>query len=69
MLVLSRKIGETIIINDQIRVTVLAVQANQVRLGFSAPADVSIIREELLVETAPALASPPSRRFGQVRAH
>jgi len=55
MLVLSRKQGESIVINDTIRVTVLSVRANQVRLGFSAPGDVSILREELLLETTPVL--------------
>lgn len=59
MLVLSRKVGESIVINDTIRVTVLAVRANQVRLGFTAPNDVSIIREELLLETAPTQTPPP----------
>jgi carbon storage regulator len=60
MLVLSRKLGETIVINDSIHVTVLAVRANQVRLGFSAPPDVSIYREELLLETVPDLTPAPA---------
>jgi carbon storage regulator len=47
MLVLSRKIGEEIIIGDNIRVTVVAIRGNQVRLGFSAPDDVHIHRSEL----------------------
>ncbi len=47
MLVLSRKIGEEIIIGDNIRVMVVAVRGNQVRLGFSAPEDVTIHRAEL----------------------
>ena len=47
MLVLSRKIGEQIIIGDNIRVMVVAVRGNQVRLGFSAPGDVTIHRSEL----------------------
>jgi carbon storage regulator len=59
MLVLSRKLGESILINNSIRVTVLAVRANQVRLGFSAPDDVAIFREELLVEATPD--APPAR--------
>lgn len=52
MLVLSRKIGERIIINDEITVEVLQIVGNRVRLGVSAPAGVPIMREELL--TAPA---------------
>ena len=47
MLVLSRKVGEEIIINDNIRVTVVAIRNNQVRLGFSAPQDVAIYRSEI----------------------
>lgn len=48
MLVLTRKVGEQIIIGDNIRVRVLSIQGNQVRLGFEAPASVSIQRQELL---------------------
>lgn len=53
MLVLSRKIGEQIIINDDIVVTVVSVKGNQVRLGFTAPTNVSICREELLTDSRP----------------
>ena len=52
MLVLTRKVGEEIVINDNIRVTVLAIRGNQVRIGIQAPADVSIFREELLAPAA-----------------
>ncbi len=48
MLVLSRKIGERIIINDQITVEVLQIVGNRIRLGVTAPAGVPILREELL---------------------
>ena len=47
MLVLSRKLGEQVVIGDNICVTVVAVRGSQVRLGFSAPEEVSIRREEL----------------------
>lgn len=47
MLVLSRKPGEAIVIGNGITVTVIEVQGNRVRLGFSAPAEVPIHREEL----------------------
>lgn len=47
MLVLSRKLGEQVVIGNCIYVTVVAVRGNQVRLGFSAPEEVSIRREEL----------------------
>jgi carbon storage regulator len=47
MLVLSRKVGEEIIIGDNIRVKVLSIRGNQIRLGFTAPGNVVIHREEL----------------------
>ena len=50
MLVLSRKIGEQVIIGEGIRVRVLAVKGNQVRLGFEAPDAIAIRREELCFE-------------------
>jgi carbon storage regulator len=48
MLVLTRKPGERIIIDDQITVTVLAVRGHQIRLGIEAPKEIPIKREELL---------------------
>lgn len=50
MLVLTRKVGEQIVISDEIRVTVLQVRGNRVRLGIEAPAHVSIQRQEMWVE-------------------
>ena len=50
MLVLSRKLNESILIGDHIRITVVGLRGNQIRLGIEAPGDVSIMREELLVE-------------------
>jgi carbon storage regulator len=47
MLVLSRKQGETILVGDEIEVTVLATTGNRVRLGIVAPRHVSIVRKEL----------------------
>ncbi|WP_438284239.1 carbon storage regulator CsrA [Pseudomonas alabamensis] len=47
MLILTRKTGETIVINENIRVTVLAVRGNQVRIGIEAPEDVSVHRHEV----------------------
>lgn len=48
MLVLSRKVGERILIGDNVVVTVLAVERGKLRLGFEAPRDVRITRKELL---------------------
>ncbi|MDH0757739.1 carbon storage regulator CsrA [Pseudomonas juntendi] len=47
MLILTRKVGETIVINDTIRVTVMQVKGGQVRLGIEAPKDVSVHRQEI----------------------
>ncbi|WP_054957463.1 carbon storage regulator CsrA [Paenibacillus dakarensis] len=47
MLVLSRKVGESIVIQDQIEVTVLGVEGDNVRVGISAPKDVDIFRKEV----------------------
>ncbi len=47
MLVLSRKRQETIVIDGRIKVTIIQVRGNQVRLGVEAPQDVSILRSEL----------------------
>ncbi len=58
MLVLSRKSGETIVIGDDIRITVLEIRGNSVKLGLSAPAEVSIRREELSLEGRPNCGNP-----------
>jgi carbon storage regulator len=49
MLVLTRKRGESIVLNGEIRVAVLAVGRSSVRLGIEAPSGVTIVREELLL--------------------
>jgi carbon storage regulator len=47
MLILTRRIGETLIIGDNVKVTVLGVRGHQVRLGVDAPKDLSVHREEI----------------------
>ncbi len=47
MLILTRRLGEVLIIGDNVKVTVLGVKGNQVRLGVNAPKEVSVHREEI----------------------
>jgi carbon storage regulator len=47
MLILTRRVGETLIIGDDVTITVLGVRGNQVRLGINAPKDVTVHREEI----------------------
>ena len=47
MLILGRRIGESIVIGDDVSLTILSVKGNQVRIGITAPADVSVHREEV----------------------
>jgi carbon storage regulator len=47
MLILTRRVGETLMIGDAITVTILGVKGNQVRVGVNAPKDVAVHREEI----------------------
>ncbi|HET8710213.1 MAG TPA: carbon storage regulator CsrA [Spongiibacteraceae bacterium] len=60
MLVLSRRLGETLIIGDDVKITVLGISGNQVRLGIAAPKDVSVHREEVYRRIQDEMSQTPS---------
>jgi carbon storage regulator len=47
MLILTRRVGETMMVGDDITVTILGVKGNQIRIGVNAPKDVQVHREEI----------------------
>lgn len=61
MLVLTRRRGETIMIGDDVTITVVGVDRNQVRLGIHAPDKVSIHREEIYLKIKNGTSAPAKR--------
>lgn len=47
MLILTRRVGETLMVGDEVTVTVLGIKGNQVRIGVNAPKDIAVHREEI----------------------
>lgn len=64
MLILTRRVGETLMIGQEVKVTVLGVKGNQVRMGINAPQNVAVHREEIfkrIQEENRAASTPASR--------
>jgi len=70
MLILTRRVGETLMIGDHVSVTVLGVKGNQVRIGVNAPREVAVHREEIFDriqrehEPVPPIAEIPQSNAG-----
>jgi carbon storage regulator len=69
MLVLSRRTNETLVIDNNIRFTVLSVHGNQVRIGIDAPDDIIVLREEIAANTQrmATLSNPSSHTLPNMR--
>jgi len=66
VLILTRRPGESVMVGNSVRITVTEVSPSAVRLGFEAPAEVSIYREEVYIEIAQANRAAAERSLPQV---
>lgn len=68
MLILTRRLNESLMIGDQVKITVLGVKGSQVRLGIEAPRDVSVHREEIFERIVAEKASDGVMMNGHAKA-
>lgn len=61
MLILTRRVGETLIIGDDVKITVLDVKGNQIRIGIDAPKSLSVHREEIYQRIQTDKSKDPSK--------
>ena len=66
MLILTRRVGETLMIGDDVTITVMGVKGNQVRIGVKAPKDVAVHREEIYdrIQKGPKASQPRASASG-----
>ena len=64
MLILTRRVGESLMIGDDVTVTVLGVKGNQVRVGVDAPREVAVHRQEIYERLRAGQLPPPAGRTG-----
>ena len=71
MLILTRRVGESLMIGDDVTITVLGVKGNQVRIGVDAPKEVAVHREEILnrIEASMRLRISSPVSYTHLRAH
>ena len=65
MLILTRRVGESVVIGDDVSVTVLGVKGNQVRIGVTAPADVAVHRQEIYERIKKEQMDAPAEEGGE----
>jgi len=69
MLILTRRVGETVMIGEEVSVTILGVKGNQVRVGINAPKNVAVHREEIFERIkSEGSDGPEARESGSMRA-
>lgn len=66
MLILTRRVGETVMIGEEVSITILGVKGNQVRVGINAPKNVAVHREEIFerIKSEGSSDSPPREQGG-----